>query len=79
MHDRCETFPTYMRTYEMLQANELLSQFVLEQCNHQTAATTIKTEGNSAGNKKREIMIGENRPWKWERKRVTELQRKWEY
>ncbi|CAK8577306.1 unnamed protein product [Lathyrus sativus] len=32
MHDWCEPFPTYPRTYDMLHANGLLSQFITERC-----------------------------------------------
>ncbi|CAL5213007.1 unnamed protein product [Lathyrus oleraceus] len=32
MHDWCEPFPTYPRTYDMLHANGLLSQFISERC-----------------------------------------------
>ncbi|XP_058730590.1 probable methyltransferase PMT5 [Vicia villosa] len=32
MHDWCEPFPTYPRTYDMLHANGLLSQFLSERC-----------------------------------------------
>lgn len=32
MHDWCEPFPTYPRTYDLLHANGLLSQFISERC-----------------------------------------------
>lgn len=32
MHDWCEPFPTYPRTYDLLHANGLLSQFISEHC-----------------------------------------------
>ncbi|KAL5055246.1 hypothetical protein RYX36_035928 [Vicia faba] len=32
MHDWCEPFPTYPRTYDMLHADGLLSQFMSERC-----------------------------------------------